>query len=86
MRTERESMTWKEVGAPALGVSSLRSSTPRAAVGHARPPPEPEVVAKPKRRQFTAQYRLRIIEEADRGTQPARWDACFGVRGCTAPI
>ena len=28
------------------------------------------VVAKPKRRQFTAQYRLRILEEADRCTQP----------------
>jgi transposase-like protein len=27
-------------------------------------------VAKPKRRQFTAQYRLRILEEADRCTEP----------------
>ena len=27
-------------------------------------------VAKPKRRQFTAEYRLRILEEADRCTQP----------------
>ena len=32
--------------------------------------PDPEVVAKPKRRQFTAQYRLRILEEADRCTRP----------------
>ena len=30
------------------------------------PPPDPEVAAKPKRRQFTAAYRLRILEEADR--------------------
>ena len=30
----------------------------------------PEVVAKPKRRQFTAEYRLRILEEADRCMQP----------------
>ena len=29
-----------------------------------------EVVAKPKRRQFTAEYRLRILEEADRCMQP----------------
>ncbi len=29
-------------------------------------PPDPEVVAKPTRRQFSAQYRLRILEEADR--------------------
>ena len=28
------------------------------------------IVAKPKRRQFTAEYRLRILEEADRCTQP----------------
>ncbi len=29
-------------------------------------PPDPEVAAKAKRRQFTAAYRLRILEEADR--------------------
>ena len=28
--------------------------------------PDPEVVARPTRRQFTAEYRLRILEEADR--------------------
>jgi len=33
-------------------------------------PPDPEVAAKPKRRQFTAEYRLRILEEADRCTKP----------------
>ena len=32
--------------------------------------PAPEVAAKPKRRQFSAQYRLRILEEAERCTQP----------------
>ena len=32
--------------------------------------PDPEVVAKPKWRQFTAQYRLRILEEAERCTEP----------------
>jgi len=32
--------------------------------------PDPEVVAKPSRRQFTAQYRLRILEEADRCSEP----------------
>ena len=29
--------------------------------------PAPEVVAKPMRRQFTAEYRLRILEEVDFG-------------------
>ncbi len=32
--------------------------------------PDAEVAAKPKRRQFTAEYRLRILEEADRCTEP----------------
>ena len=50
------------------GSSSVATEAPRA--GRARPTPDPEVVAKPKRRQFTAEYRLRILEEADRCTQP----------------
>jgi hypothetical protein len=36
------------------------------------PPPDPEVAAKPSRRQFTAAYRLRVLEEADRCTE-IRW-------------
>ena len=35
---------------------------------HARVP-DPEVVPKAKRRQFTAKYKLRILEEADRCTE-----------------
>ena len=31
-------------------------------------PPDPEVVPKAKRRQFTAKYKLRILEESDRCT------------------
>jgi len=30
--------------------------------------PDPEVVSKPKRRRFTAEYRLRILEEVERCT------------------
>ena len=33
-------------------------------------PPDPEVVDKPIRRRFSASYKLRIIEEADRCTEP----------------
>ena len=33
-------------------------------------PPDPEVVDKPLRRQFPPSYKLRIIEEADRCTEP----------------
>ena len=70
MVTERESMTLNEVGARALGVEERSDETPRARASGARPAPDPEVVAKPKRRQFTAEYRLRILEEADRCVQP----------------
>ena len=67
MTAERDSMTLNEVSVPALGVEERSDEAPRA--GRARPTPDPEVVAKPKRRQFTAEYRLRILEEADRCTQ-----------------
>ena len=68
MTAERDSMTLNEVFVPALEVEERSDEAPRA--GRARPTPDPEVVAKPKRRQFTAEYRLRILEEADRCTQP----------------
>ena len=80
MTAERDSMTLNEVSVPALGVEERSDEAPRA--GRARPTPDPEVVAKPKRRQFTAEYRLRILEEADAAHGPARWAR----RGCTARI
>lgn len=67
---ERDSMTVDQASPPALGVEERSDETPRAG-GVARPvPPDPEVVAKPTRRQFTAEYRLRILEEADCCTEP----------------
>ena len=63
-------MTLQEMDAPALGVEERRYEAPGAGASHARPTPDPEVVAKPKRRKFTAQYRLRILEEAESCTQP----------------
>ena len=67
MTIERDPMTMNEISVPALGVEERSDEAPRA--GRARPAPDPEVVAKPKRRQFIAEYRLRILEEADRCTQ-----------------
>jgi|SRR5713226_2936730 len=41
------------------------------AESEARPPvPDPEVVERARRRQFTASYKLRILEEADRCKAP----------------
>ena len=48
MTAERESMTLQEMDAPALGVEERRDEAPGAGASHARPTPDPEVVAKPK--------------------------------------
>ena len=57
MRTETDPVTGMQAGA-----------APRAEDQQERSAPDPEVVAKPTRRQFTAGYR--IVEEADRCTRP----------------
>ena len=69
MTAERDAMTLNEVSYSALGAEERSDEAPSA--GRARSAPDPEVVAKPKRRQFTAEYRLRILEEADRCHSPA---------------
>ena len=45
MTAERESMTLQEMDAPALGVEERRDEAPRGGASHARPTPDPEVVA-----------------------------------------
>ena len=70
MSKERISMRLNEVCGFALEVEE-RSDEASSASAHAEgPAPDPEVIAKPTRRQFTAAYRLRIIEEADGCTEP----------------
>ena len=68
MRADRGSMRWMDAEAPGLGGEERSDEAPRP--GQASPAPDPEVMAKPIRRQFTAEYRLRIVEEADRCTRP----------------
>jgi transposase-like protein len=67
MAEERKTMDLEGLPAPALGVEERSDEAPSAGANAA---PDPEVVAKPKRRRFTAEYRLRIVEEADRCTEP----------------
>ena len=43
--------------------------------------PDPEVVVKPKRRQFTAEYKRRILQEADACTQPGEIGALLRREG-----
>ncbi len=44
--------------------------TPLEGKRSAAAPPDPEVVDKPRRRHFAPSYKLRIVEEADRCTEP----------------
>ena len=69
MRAETDPGTGRQAGAAALGVEERSDETPRAEDEQPRTAPDPEVIAKPTRRQFTAEYRLRIVEEADRCTR-----------------
>ena len=62
-------MILKGVPEPALGDEERSDEAPSADAVVSPIPPDPEVVAKPTRRQFTAAYRLRILEEADRCTE-----------------
>jgi len=49
----------------------LEPLPPRPAVGHAGPAmPDPEVRERPVRRTFTAEYKLRIVEEANAAREP----------------
>ena len=47
--------------------------------------PDPEVPAKAQRRRFPAEYRLRILTQADPARSPASWAPCCVARGCTRP-
>ena len=63
-------MTLDGLGAPTLGGEERSDEAPGVGARASLGGPDPEVLAKPKRRRFTAEYRLRILEEADRCTEP----------------
>ncbi len=63
-------MTLNGLSAPSLGVEEHSDEAPSEGASASPARPDPEVMAKPKRRQFTAQYRLRILKEAERCTEP----------------
>jgi hypothetical protein len=86
-------MTLKGLPAPVVGAEERSDEVPATGAG-APARPDPEVAAKPKRRQFTAEYRLRVLEGTDSASSrrrtgarsPVRWASCFDGKGCTAPI
>ena len=52
-----------------------------SASGGAAGPPDPEVAEKPKRRRFSAEYRLRIVREADACKEPGEIGALLRREG-----
>jgi transposase-like protein len=53
----------------------------RGSSGPGKGVPDPEVVARPKRRRFTAEYKLRILREADACKQPGEIGALLRREG-----
>ena len=47
----------------------LEPLAPGREPGHPEPMPDPEVPERPARRRFTAEYKLRIVEEANAATE-----------------
>ena len=87
MRTETDPVTGMQAGAAALGAEERSDEAPRAEDKQERSAPDPEVVAKPTRRQFTAEYRLRIAPRRRTDVRArARSGVCFAARVCTPRI
>ncbi len=61
-------MTMDGLGAPRLGGEERSDEVPSLGARASLGGPDSEVLAKPKRRRFTAEYRLRILEEVERCT------------------
>jgi transposase len=57
------------------------TATGGAAAGHGRLVPDPAVLEKPERRRFTAEYKLRILHEADRCTESGQLGALLRREG-----
>ena len=51
------------------------------AAGNGKPIPDPAVSEKPVRRRFTAEYKLRVLREADRSTEPGQLGALLRREG-----
>jgi transposase len=51
------------------------------AAGNGKPIPDPAVPEKPVRRRFTAEYKLRMLREADRCTEPGQFGALLRREG-----
>lgn len=58
-----------------------RGESGRGARAGSGAPPDPELVERPKRRRFTAEYKLRVVREADACTRPGEIGALLRREG-----
>ena len=70
-------------GAGGRGAERAVGERSGAAAGRAAPAgaPDPELVERPRRRQFSAEYKLRIVREADGCTRPGEIGALLRREG-----
>jgi len=61
--------------------TTAAAAAPGAAADNGQPMPDPAVPEKPVRRRFTAEYKIRILREADRCTQPGQLGALLRREG-----
>jgi len=66
-------------GVPPTTTAPVAQGAPAA--GNGKPIPDPAVLEKPTRRRFTAEYKLRILREVDRCTQPGQLGALLRREG-----
>jgi transposase len=82
--TEQAVVGGTEGGHSPTGVPPTTAADPdpgAASLGKPRPIPDPAVPERPLRRRFPAEYKLRILGEADRCTQPGQLGALLRREG-----
>jgi len=70
-----------EGGRSPTGVPPATAAAATGVTGDGRPIPDPAVLEKPVRRRFTAEYKLRVLQEADRSTGPGQLGALLRREG-----
>ena len=78
---EKTGVGGTEGGRSPTGVPPTPVAAARTGEVTAGPRPDPEVREKPVRRTFTAEYKRRILEEADRCTRPGELGALLRREG-----
>jgi transposase len=82
MLAEQEAVAGEtEGGRSPTGVSPATAGPPSPGVAGQQVLPDPAVSEKPDRRRFTAEYKLRVLQEADRCAQPGELGALLRREG-----